>query len=136
MEGSQRLLVVTLRPRSVTGGQHVIRHKTGQSRKSSGSGLSTQFHKTRVQCTNHLWCPFIGVYRDSEEVVNGLRPFQQSDLRWCSINFMFLRNADESDLGVFEGHKETIQVVFDRRHNPDGFYTSNNPMQAMFANKV
>lgn len=76
------------------------------------------------------------MYRDSEQVVNGLRPLQQSDLTWCSISFMSLGNADESDLGVFKGHKETVQVILDRGHNPDGFYASNNPVQAMLANKV
>jgi len=68
--------------------------------------------------------------------VSSLRPFQQSDLRWDEIKFTVLGNTDETDFGVFEGHKEAVQTVFNRGHDPDGFHTSNNPVQAMFTNKV
>jgi hypothetical protein len=49
---------------------------------------------------------------------------------------MTLRNTDETDLGVFKGHKEAVQTVLDGGHDPDGFYASHNPVQAMFTNKV
>ena len=108
MEGSRRWLVVTLMLRSETVDQHVVRYETGRNPGLSVSGLCTLPHQIRNQWTNHLRCAFIGVYRDSEKVMNSLRPFQQSNLRYDTINSTTLRDIDEADLGVFERYKEAV----------------------------
>jgi len=68
--------------------------------------------------------------------MNSLRPFQQRDLSENTINLTTFVNADETDLGIFKGHKEAVQIVLDGGHDPDGFYAGHNPVQAVFTNKV
>ena len=66
--------------------------------------------------------------------MNCVRPFQQSNLRkGVSTGYQILRFAD---LSILERNEETIQLVFKGGHNLDTFHTSDDSMQAVFAQKV